>query len=85
VTGVPTFRKVVPFTAYAEGWALYAERLAWELGFENDPLDNLGRLQMEMLRAARLVVDTGIHREHWSRDQAIDYLIEKPGSHASKW
>jgi len=79
LTGVPTFRKVVPFTAYSEGWGLYAERLAWELGLENDPVDNLGRLQMEMLRAARLVVDSGIHHEHWSRDQSIEYLIEKTG------
>ena len=79
LVGVPTFRKVLPFTAYDEGWALYAERLAWELGFENDPLDNLGRLQLEMLRAVRLVVDTGIHRKRWSREQAIDYMLEKTG------
>jgi uncharacterized protein (DUF885 family) len=79
LAGVPTFRKVVPFTAYSEGWGLYAERLAWEMGFENDPLDNLGRLQLEMLRATRLVVDTGIHRKRWTREQAIDYMIEKTG------
>ena len=79
LVGVPTFRKVVPFTAYDEGWGLYAERLAWELGFENDPLDNLGRLQLEMLRAVRLVVDTGIHRKRWTREQAIDYMLEKTG------
>jgi uncharacterized protein (DUF885 family) len=79
LTGVPTFRKVVPFTVYHEGWALYAERLAWELGFENDPLDNLGRLQLEMLRAVRLVVDTGIHRKRWTRDQSIEYMVEKTG------
>lgn len=77
--GVPTFRKLVPFTAYDEGWGLYAERLAWELGFEKDPLDNLGRLQAEMFRAVRLVVDTGIHRERWTREQAIEYMIEKTG------
>lgn len=77
--GAPTFRKIVPFTAYDEGWGLYAEQLAWELGFETDPLDNLGRLQMEMLRATRLVVDTGIHRKHWTREQSIDYMLEKTG------
>jgi uncharacterized protein (DUF885 family) len=79
LAGVPTFRKILPFTAYDEGWALYAERLGWEMGFENDPLDNLGRLQAEMFRAVRLVVDTGIHRKHWTRDQAIDYMLEKTG------
>jgi uncharacterized protein (DUF885 family) len=77
--GVPTFRKILPFSAYDEGWAVYAERLGWEMGFENDPLDNLGRLQAEMFRAVRLVVDTGIHRKHWTREQAIDYMREKTG------
>jgi uncharacterized protein (DUF885 family) len=77
--GVPTFRKILPFSAYDEGWAVYAERLGWEMGFENDPLDNLGRLQAEMFRAVRLVVDTGIHRKHWTREQAIDYMLEKTG------
>ena len=76
---VPTFRKVIPFTAYHEGWAMYSERLAWELGYLKDPLDNLGRLQFEMVRAVRLVVDTGIHRKRWTREQAIDYMIEKTG------
>lgn len=79
LTGVPTFRKILPFSAYDEGWAVYAERLGWEMGFENDPLDNLGRLQAEMFRAVRLVVDTGIHRLHWSREQAIDYMQQKTG------
>ena len=79
LSGVPTFRKVLPFTAYDEGWAVYAERLGWEMGFENDPLDNLGRLQAEMFRAVRLVVDTGIHRKHWTREQAIAYMQEKTG------
>jgi uncharacterized protein (DUF885 family) len=79
LTGVPTFRKILPFTAYDEGWAVYAERLGWEMGFDNDPLDNLGRLQAEMFRAVRLVVDTGIHRKHWTREQAIAYMREKTG------
>lgn len=76
---VPTFRKILPFTAYDEGWAVYAERLGWEMGFEKDPLDNFGRLQAEMFRAVRLVVDTGIHRKHWTREQAIVYMRENTG------
>jgi len=79
LTDVPTFRKILPFTAYDEGWAVYAERLGWEMGFESDPLDNFGRLQAEMFRAVRLVVDTGIHRKHWTREQAIAYMREKTG------
>ncbi len=77
--GVPFFRKVIPFTAYVEGWALYAERLAFELGFERDPLDNLGRLRDEMFRAVRLVVDTGIHAKRWTREQAVAYMLDKTG------
>lgn len=76
---LPFFRRILPFTAYSEGWALYAERLAWELGFESDPLDNLGRLRDEMLRAVRLVVDTGIHAERWTREQAIAYMLDNTG------
>ncbi|GAB2657925.1 DUF885 domain-containing protein [Arenimonas aestuarii] len=79
LTGVPTFRKVLPFTAFSEGWALYSERLAWELGFQDQPLDNLGRLQGEMFRAVRLVVDTGMHDKRWTREQAIAYMTEKTG------
>ena len=79
LTGVPIFRKVLPFTAYAEGWALYSERLAWEAGFQKAPLDNLGRLQAEMFRAVRLVVDTGLHDKRWTREQAIAYMLEKTG------
>ena len=79
LTGVPTFRKVLPFTAFSEGWALYTERLAWEMGFEQAPLDNLGRLQAEMFRAVRLVVDTGMHQRRWTREQAIKYMLEKTG------
>jgi uncharacterized protein (DUF885 family) len=77
--GVPFFRRVLPFTAYAEGWALYAERLAWELGFEKDPLDNLGRLRYEMMRAVRLDDDSGIHYKHWTREQAIQYMMDNTG------
>jgi len=79
ISGLPFFRRVLPFTAYVEGWALYAERLAWELGFEKDPLDNLGRLRDEMMRAVRLVVDTGIHYKHWTREQAIAYMMDNTG------
>ena len=73
---VPTFRKLLPFTVYSEGWALYAERLAWEAGFHKNATDNLGRLQAELFRAVRLVVDTGIHYKHWTRKQAINYMLE---------
>ncbi len=78
--GLPTFRRVVPFASYVEGWALYAEQLAWELGYQSDPMDNLGRLQAELFRAVRLVVDTGIHHKRWTREQAIDYMREKTGN-----
>lgn len=77
--GLPFFRRLVPFTAYSEGWALYTERLAWELGFQKNPLDNLGRLQAEMMRAVRLVVDTGMHFKRWNREDAIAYMLEKTG------
>jgi len=78
--GVPIFRTIGLFTAYTEGWALYAEQLAWELGFyENDPFGNLGRLQAEMFRAVRLVVDTGIHYKKWTREEAIDYMVQNTG------
>ena len=77
--GLPIFRTVIPFTAYVEGWGLYAEQLAWEAGYQKDPLDNLGRLQAEMFRAVRLVVDTGMHAKRWTREQAIDYMIANTG------
>ncbi|MBN2149634.1 MAG: DUF885 domain-containing protein [Anaerolineales bacterium] len=77
---LPSFRKGLIFTAYAEGWALYAEQLAWELGwYSDDPYGNLGRLQALLFRAARLVVDTGIHTQGWTRDQATAYLAENIG------
>jgi uncharacterized protein (DUF885 family) len=77
--GVPFFRKVIPFTSYAEGWALYAERLALENGFHQDAYDSLGALSAELFRAVRLVVDTGIHRKRWTRQQAIDYMVANSG------
>ncbi|HEV2045979.1 MAG TPA: DUF885 domain-containing protein [Chthoniobacterales bacterium] len=78
--GVPQFRKVIPFTAYAEGWALYCEWLAKQVGwYDKDPFGDLGRLQAELFRAVRLVVDTGIHAKHWTRDQAITYMRDKTG------
>jgi uncharacterized protein (DUF885 family) len=77
---LPTFRRALVYNAYAEGWAVYAERLAWEMGlYEDDPLGNMGRLDFELARAARLVVDTGIHALGWTRQQAADYYEEATG------
>ena len=76
---LPLFRRFSPFTAYIEGWALYAERLAWEMGFQKDPFDNLGRLQAELFRAVRLVVDTGLHYKRWSREETISYMAANTG------
>ncbi len=78
--GLPQFRKLIPFTAYQEGWALYTEWLAKEAGwYEGDPFGDLGRLQAELFRAVRLVVDTGIHAKRWPREQAITYMRDKTG------
>jgi uncharacterized protein (DUF885 family) len=78
--GLPYLRQLPLYTAYAEGWALYAERLAAEIGmYKDDPLGDLGRLQAEIFRAVRLVVDTGIHVKDWSREQAIQYMVENTG------
>jgi uncharacterized protein (DUF885 family) len=78
--GLPQFRKLIPFTAYSEGWALYTEWLAKEAGwYEGDPFGDLGRLQAELFRAVRLVVDTGIHAKRWPREQAITYMRDKTG------
>ncbi len=76
---MPFFRKMVPFIAYSEGWALYAERVAYEMGMLPDPYDNIGRLQAELFRAVRLVVDTGIHAQRWSREKAIEYMLANTG------
>ncbi len=71
---LPPFRKYAEFTAYSEGWAFYSERLAKEVGFYQDPYSEYGRLGNEMWRAVRLVVDTGVHSKHWSRDQMLDFF-----------
>ncbi|HXZ58682.1 MAG TPA: DUF885 domain-containing protein [Steroidobacteraceae bacterium] len=77
---LPLIREQTLYTAYAEGWALYAEQLAAEIGmYQDDPWGNLGRLQLELLRAARLVVDTGIHAQGWTREQAISYMVDTTG------
>ena len=73
---IPDFQKYTSFTAYSEGWGLYTERLAKDMGFYTDPYSDFGRLAMELWRACRLVVDTGIHSKRWTREQAIDYLVE---------
>lgn len=73
--GVPRFRKYGDgYNAYVEGWALYAEYFPKEFGFYADPVEDFGRLADELLRAARLVVDTGIHAQHWTRPQVVDYM-----------
>ena len=74
--GLPAFRRFGGFTAYTEGWGLYSEELGKDMGFYTDPYSDFGRLGMELWRACRLVVDTGIHSKRWSREQAIDYLKE---------
>jgi uncharacterized protein (DUF885 family) len=81
IEDVPLLRKVLPFSAYSEGWALYAERIAkTDMGlYDEDPFGDLGRLQAEMFRAVRLVVDTGMHAKQWTREQAIDYMMAKTG------
>lgn len=74
--GVPLFRKYGRYTAYSEGWGLYSEFLPKEMGFYKDPYSDFGRLAMELWRACRLVVDTGMHDKRWTREEAIEYLQE---------
>jgi uncharacterized protein (DUF885 family) len=75
LTNLPKFRvHGLGFTAYTEGWALYAEQLGKEVGFYQDPVSDYGRLSSELFRAVRLVVDTGIHSKGWSRDQVVEFM-----------
>lgn len=74
MAGVPTFRRHSWKAAYSEGWALYAERLGYEMAMYDDPYDRYGNLSGELLRATRMVVDTGIHAKGWSREQAVEYM-----------
>jgi uncharacterized protein (DUF885 family) len=74
LTGIPQFRNYTYYTAYTEGWGLYAERLGKEIGFYQDPYNDYGRLEIDIWRAVRLVVDTGVHSKHWTRDQMVDYF-----------
>src|SRR5690348_2630690 len=73
---LPPFRQHANYTAYVEGWGLYAERLGKEVGLYQDPISDYGRLSGEMLRAIRLVVDTGVHAKHWTRQQMVDFFHE---------
>jgi len=78
---LPFLRRIAPYNAYAEGWALYSEQVAYELGmYENDPFGDLGRLQAELFRAVRLVVDTGLHDKRWTREKAISYMAKETGT-----
>ncbi len=76
---LPQFRKYAGYTAYTEGWGLYAERLGKDMGFYQDPYSDYGRLETDIFRAVRLVVDTGVHSQHWSRQQMIDYFHAHTG------
>ena len=76
LTGLPEFRKYTYYTAYTEGWGLYSERLGKDIGFYKDPYSDYGRLEADIWRAIRLVVDTGVHSQHWTRQQMVDYFHE---------
>ena len=76
LTGLPEFRKHSYYTAFTEGWALYSERLGKEIGFYQDPYSDYGRLEADIWRAIRLVVDTGVHSKHWTRQQMVDFFHE---------
>lgn len=76
LTDIPDFRKYGGYTAYTEGWGLYSERLGKDVGFYQDPYSDYGRLEADIWRAIRLVVDTGVHSQHWTRQQMVDYFHE---------
>lgn len=79
---LPLFRRMLEINAYGEGWALYGEQLADEIGlYDNDPIGRIGYLRWQLWRAARLVVDTGLHAKKWTREQAITYLLDTTGDH----
>lgn len=79
LTGLPEFRKYMHYTAYTEGWGLYAERLGKDMGFYQDPYSDFGRVETDIFRGIRLVVDTGVHSKHWSRDQMVEYFKAHSG------
>jgi uncharacterized protein (DUF885 family) len=82
--GLPLIRKMGGFSGYSEGWALYAEQLAVEMGmYDNDPLGHIGQLQAALFRAVRLVVDSGLHAQNWSREKAVDYYVDALGEKRS--
>jgi len=74
MTGIPDFRKYLGYTAFVEGWAFYSERLGKDIGFYTDPYEEYGRLENDMWRSVRLVVDTGVHSQHWTREQMVQYF-----------
>ncbi len=78
---LPLLRRLASYNAYIEGWALYSELVAWEMGmYQDDPFGDLGRLKAELFRAVRLVVDTGLHAKKWTREEAIKYMAETTGT-----
>jgi uncharacterized protein (DUF885 family) len=79
---LPNFRRQSQYSVFSEGWALYAETLGAQLGLFRDPYTRFGHLQAQMFRAARLVVDTGLHAQGWPRDKALAYMIEQTGHDA---
>lgn len=79
LTGLPEFRKHLFYTAYTEGWGLYAEHLGKDVGLYQDPYNDFGRLEADIFRGVRLVVDTGVHSQHWSREQMLDYFHAHSG------